>query len=276
MMREFTQVDIETGWGARLTVLREDASHYGDVLTSGVSWEHETRLLRLLTRPGATVLDVGANYGYTASLFAHHVGRHGRVVSMEPEPVMAGLLARNMAANGHDNVEIVAAAAGAAPGSLELWRSATNLACHALNPSLVPAPVDSVTVPVITLDDVCADRLAGRTLDLLKLDVEGWELEALKGARGVLETARPDIWLEFWPDGLRANGHDPADLLGLLRAIGYDLTGHDLVTGEEVPAAGDAAIDYCDAAGEVLRAEGRTDLYGIVYLHARHPGRQAA
>ncbi|MFH9086724.1 FkbM family methyltransferase [Streptomyces sp. NPDC017673] len=273
MVREFTKVDIETEWGARLTVLREDASHYGDVLTSGVSWEHETRLLRRLTRAGAAVLDVGANYGYTASLFAHHAGRGGRVVSVEPEPVMAGLLERNMAANGHDNVDVVRAAAGSAPGRLELWRSATNLACHALNPGLVPAPVDSVTVPVTTLDDVCADRLAGRTPDLLKVDVEGWELEALKGARRVLETARPDIWLEFWPDGLRANGHRPAELLELLRAAGYELTGHDLVTGEEVPAAGEAAIDYCDAASEALRAEGRTDLYGIVYLLASHPGR---
>ncbi|MER7916507.1 MULTISPECIES: FkbM family methyltransferase [unclassified Streptomyces] len=275
MVRDFTKVDIETEWGARLTVLREDASHYGDVLTSGVSWEHETRLLWQRTRPGATVLDVGANYGYTASLFAHRVGRGGQVVSVEPEPVMAGLLTRNMAVNGYDNVDIVTAAAGSAPGSLELWRSATNLACHSLNPALVPAPVDSVTVPVTTLDDICADHLLGRAPDLLKLDVEGWELEVLKGARYVLEEARPDIWLEFWPDGLRANGHIPADLLQLLRAADYDLTGHDLVTGEDVPTSGQAAIDHCDAVSETLRAEGRTDLYGIVYLLARHPSRSS-
>ncbi|WP_069813889.1 FkbM family methyltransferase [Streptomyces sp. TP-A0874] len=273
MVREFTKVDIETEWGARLTVLREDASHYGDVLTSGVSWEHETRILRRLTGSGATVLDVGANYGYTASLFAHHVGPSGRVVSVEPEPVMAGLLERNMAANGHGNVDIVTAAVGSVPGNVRLWRSATNLACHAVNPDLVPAAVDSVTVPVTTLDLLCAERLADRAADLLKLDVEGWELVALHGARNMLEAARPDVWLEFWPDGLRANGHKPAELLELLRAAGYELAGHDLVTGEEVSVAGDAAIDYCDAASESLRAQGATDLYGIVYLLATHPGR---
>ncbi|MFF4806503.1 FkbM family methyltransferase [Streptomyces sp. NPDC001351] len=273
MLQEFTKADIETEWGARLTVLQEDASHYGDVLISGMSWEHETRLLQRLTKPGMTVLDVGANYGYTASLFAHQVGLTGRVVSLEPEPVMVELLTRNMATNGHRNVEIVAAAVGSMPGEMKLWRSATNLACHSLNPDLVPSPLDSVTVSVTTLDDLCTKHLAERSPDLIKLDVEGWELEALQGAGDVLSSARPDIWLEFWPDGLRANGHNPARLLELLREAGYVLAGHDLVTGERVDTAEDAAIDYCDAMSEAFHREGHADLYGIVYLLATHPGK---
>ncbi|ONI91302.1 hypothetical protein ALI22I_09590 [Saccharothrix sp. ALI-22-I] len=259
---------VTTGWGARLTVFAEDSSHFGDFLESGVSWPLETEILLDLVDEGMTVLDVGANFGYHTSLFAARVGERGRVVAMEPEPAMAAMLDRNVEANGYRNVSTIRAAAGAVDGVAELWCSTTNFACHSLNRDLVPAVARSVTVPVITLDGLYARNPGFRAPDLVKIDVEGWESEVLIGARATLLTHRPVLWLEFWPDGLRRNGRSPEQLLLDLTAARYDLTMVDLVSGETDVVRGAEPVDVCDRQAARYRAEGRDDLYGIVYLLA--------
>ncbi|TDV48696.1 FkbM family methyltransferase [Actinophytocola oryzae] len=261
----FTETSVRTEWGAELTVFAEDASHFGDFLTTGVSWAHETRLLRELVLPGMTVFDVGANLGYCASLFADRVGPAGLVVALEPEPVMADLLDRNMRSNGHECVRVVRAAAGGAPGTTALWRSGTNLACHSTNVDLVPAVTGRVEVSVTTVDDLAGQWGAP---DVVKIDVEGWEWSVLCGMRATLRR-HPLLWLEFWPDGLRANGHDPHGLPRALDRAGYDVTMVDLLTGARTPATDTDPVAYCDRMGEDFRRAGRTDLYGIVYLLAR-------
>jgi FkbM family methyltransferase len=263
-----TPVSITTPWGDTLTVLEEDASHYGEVLETGVSWAYETRYLAPYVQPGEVVVDVGANYGYTTCYFASVCGPSGHVLALEPEPETRALLEHNVRRNGYQNVEIVSAAAGATNGSISLWRSKTNFANHALNAGLVPNVRDSVQVDVVTVDDLCAARLGDRMPTVLKIDVEGWEWEVLDGAREVLDRARPTIWLEYWPDGIRANGHDPGEVLDLFDAYGYSVSAHDLVIESPVALTGRELIEYCDRAAERFRAAGRFGLHGILYLHA--------
>jgi FkbM family methyltransferase len=266
-----TPVTIHTPWGDDLTVLREDASHYGDVLESGVSWAYETQYLEPYVEPGDVVVDVGANYGYTTTYFASEVGPEGFVLSLEPEPETRALLEHNVRSCGYRNVEIVPAAAGAHSGRTHLWRSATNFANHSLNDSLVPNVRDSVEVDLVSVDDLCASRLGDRLPTVLKVDVEGWEWAVLQGARQVLEEARPAIWLEYWPDGIRANGHEPGDVLDLFDSLGYVTTAHDLVIEAPVDVTGEGVIAYCDEATERFRLAGRDELHGILYLHAAQP-----
>ena len=128
----------------------------------------------------ATVVDVGANYGYTTSYFSHECGPSGFVLSIEPEPNTRALLEHNVRINKLQNVEIVACAAGASHGQIELFRSATNLANHAVNRDLVPNVQDSVLVDVRTVDELCAS-LAGRTPTVEKTN-EGWEWAVLQGS----------------------------------------------------------------------------------------------
>ncbi|GAA2128632.1 FkbM family methyltransferase [Nocardioides bigeumensis] len=262
--------------GAELTVLKEDASHYGDVLATGVSWAYETAFLEPIVEPGDVVIDVGANYGYTSSYFSSEVGPEGFVLSLEPEPDTRSLLSHNMRTNGHTNVEVVAAAAGAEPGTARLFRSGTNLATHSLSDALVRNIKDSVTVEVVTLDELCAIRLDGRPPTVLKIDAEGWEWGVLEGAADVLRRYRPALWMEFWPDGLRANGHDPQWVLDLLTELGYAVTAHDLVLETALPLEPDEIVPYCDEATERFRREGKHNLVGILYLHATHADTQHA
>ena len=102
-----TPVSITTPWGDMLTVLAEDASHYGDVLETGVSWAYETRYLAPYVRSGDVVVDVGANYGYTTCYFASVCGPSGHVLALEPEPDTRALLEHNVRQSGYQNVEIV-------------------------------------------------------------------------------------------------------------------------------------------------------------------------
>lgn len=266
-----TPVTIRTPWGDELTVLREDASHYGDVLETGVSWAYETQYLEPYVEPGDVVVDVGANYGYTTTYFASEVGPDGFVLSVEPEPDTRRLLEHNVRRCGYRNVQVVPAAAGDRAGRATLWRSATNLANHSLTEGLVPNVRDCVEVDVLTVDELCATRLGDRLPTVLKVDVEGWEWSVLRGARQVLERSRPAIWLEYWPDGIRANGHEPHDVLDLLDGLGYLTTAHDLVLEAPVAVTGNDVIAYCDEATERFTRAGRTDLHGILYLHAAPP-----
>ena len=266
-----TPVTIQTPWGDDLTVLEEDASHYGDVLESGVSWAYETQYLEPYVEPGDVVVDVGANYGYTTTYFASEVGPEGYVLSLEPEPDTRALLEHNVRSNGYQNVAIVPVAAGDRSGTVSLFRSATNFANHSLNGSLVPNVRDWVEVDVVTVDDLCESRLGDRLPTVLKVDVEGWEWAVLEGSRRTLERARPAIWLEYWPDGIRANGHEPRDVLDLFDALGYVTTAHDLVVESPVAVTGQGVIDYCDEATERFKRAGRTELHGILYLHAAQP-----
>lgn len=264
-----TETTVRTRWGSVLTVFAEDASHRGDFLTSGVSWAHETRVLHRLARRGMSVIDVGASFGYCSSLLAHRVGRRGRVLALEPDPVMFDLLSRNMAHNGHQNVTVLQAAAGAASGEAVLWHSATNMGRHSLTPELVPARIGSTRVRLHRLDDLCTTGSGFERVDLVKVDAEGAEAAVLRGGVGLLRRCRPALWLEFWPDGLGRSGHSPADLLRDLRRWGYALTMVDLLTGDWLPADGASPIEYCARMAEELVAAGETNLSGIVYLLAR-------
>lgn len=258
-----------TPWGAKLTVIAEDASHRADFLVTGINWEHETDVLRRLTRPGSVILDVGANFGYCTSLFASGCAPGGRVTAIEPEPAMFELLSRNVVANGYRNVSCVNAAAGSAGGTVRLWCSATNLGCHSLNRDLVPAAVRTAAVPMIRLDELCASDSGPERVDLVKVDVEGWEHAVLAGADGLLRDHKPILWLEFWPDGLRRCGVDPEDLIGYIRGHGYSITMFDLLSGTHMTVPGTAPVEYCDRMTTCLRAQGNTALHGIVYLLAQ-------
>ena len=88
------------------------------------------------------------------------------------------------------------------------------------------------------------------------------------GAAGVIDRARPVIWLEYWPLGIRANGDDPRAVLDLMYDHGYTVTAHDLVDESPLDIGGDEIIAYCDEATERFKQAGRFELHGILYLHA--------
>jgi FkbM family methyltransferase len=139
----------------------------------------ELDFLRARTPAGGTFIDVGANAGTYALPMARHVGAGGRVIAVEPHPVMVARLTFNKAASGCDNVTIVAAAAGDADGELTIATDHENVGASHVYTGAGPRS-DAVRVPAMRLLRIVQDH-GIETIDALKIDVEGYEDRVLTG-----------------------------------------------------------------------------------------------
>jgi FkbM family methyltransferase len=174
--------------------------------------------MRSLLNSGDFVIDGGANIGLFTTLAAEHVGRSGRVIACEPSPNTMRLLRANVVDNGFDQVELCEVALAEAPGSLRM---------HVFEPgsgysSFAPLSTDGgneVDVEVTTLDEL-ALHVHGR-IGLVKLDVEGAELRALRGASNLLTANRPDFILELEPEHLARQGCSIGEVQALFDDAGY-------------------------------------------------------
>lgn len=185
-------------------------------LRHGVYEPYERRLLQSLIVPGTTAIDVGANIGLYTLLFARAVGEEGRVYAFEPEPENLRLLAHNVRTNGCRNVTIVPKAVAARTGVATLFLSADNRGDHRLFDS--GDGRRTMPVPTVALDEAFAGH--DGPLALVKIDIQGAEVEALSGMRVLLER-HPETWVavEYWPRGLRRAGASGEELLDALEAL---------------------------------------------------------
>lgn len=183
--------------------------------------KRQTRRVRGLLRRGDVFVDVGANIGYYALLAASIVGPEGRVVAIEPDPEHAALLERARDLNGFHHLTVHAVALSDSAGTATLHRNEENRGNQSLLADCVSKEGGTVEVETRALDDLLAEVLGGRAVDVLKIDVEGAEARVLAGADRTLERDCPEILLEYWPRGIRAFGGDPHALLSGLTARGY-------------------------------------------------------
>lgn len=154
-----------------------------------------TQFLARHVKPGMTVVDVGANFGYFTLLLGDAVGEAGHVIAVEPNPDAAALLRETVTLNGHGaRTRIVPHALGARAGRGWLYapdgepKNATLVGTEGL------AGGRTVEVSTLTLDEVA---LQYPKVDLVKIDAEGGELGIIAGMRHVIARDRPTIVLEF-------------------------------------------------------------------------------
>ncbi len=178
-------------------------------------------------RPGDVFVDVGANCGLYTLFAARAVGPSGIVVAFEPSAREFARLEANVALNRLAQVRLHRAAAAEAPGEVRLTIAEPAFAGHntmAERFAYAPVRVHEVAqVPAVTLDEALADlpRLA-----MIKLDIEGAELKALRGAAATLARFSPALLLEIYEDALAACATSVASLVSWLGAHSYGL--HDI------------------------------------------------
>jgi FkbM family methyltransferase len=243
-LRALTPATVERH-GARIHLNPRDPVVSG-ALALGVYEKPETRFFLNTIKPGATFLDVGANIGYYSALALTRVGAAGRVLAIEPDPETFEYLLRTIAANGQERAQAVQKGLADAPGSLRLYRNSSNRGDNRFYANDLAD--NFVDVEVARADDVLASLGIGR-VDLIKIDVQGFEGKVLQGLEGTIRNSNPLVILsEFWPWGLREAGSDPFEILQRLQGFGLRL--HEL--------AGDGStVPLDDHAGFIGRYTGR-------------------
>jgi FkbM family methyltransferase len=178
---------------------------------------HEIQVQQAIVRSaraGDHVWDVGANIGYLALVAARIVGPTGRVVAIEPDAQCAAAIRTNAALNDLQAIEVVEAAAAQSSGTADLvvvrdrlWTRLASVGDHHESEQLV-------NVETVALDDV-----PGPAPTLVKIDVEGAELEVIAGMQRLLRDARPLVVCEM--HGLNA------EFCAAMRAAGYAVSNLD-------------------------------------------------
>jgi len=173
--------------------------------------------LRLLVRPGSTIVDVGANVGFFTLKFSRWVSEGGRVLAIEPEPLNVDALKRAVARSGSSNVDVIQAAAAEKEGELFLSFNPHNPADHRL-------AKQGIAIRAVTIDGLMKD-LGWPVVSLIKVDVQGAEPRTLAGAQETITRFKPAIFIEIDDKALHEAGYTADHLIESLRTQGYKMYG---------------------------------------------------
>jgi FkbM family methyltransferase len=182
--------------------------------------EYEGAAARFLCRriaPGAAIYNVGANVGVLAVQLARWSQPTGRVVAFEPNPYAVRLLKRNLQLNRLDSqVEIAGVAVGEAVGDLTLHVSGVDGMARPMRANPLLPKTEAIRVPVTTLDRFSESHQLKP--DWIVMDIEGWEIAALRGACALLSPMhwQGGIVIELHPNAWPWSGDSRADLEDIL------------------------------------------------------------
>lgn len=200
---------------------RNDLYVSAGIRETGVWSGDELDLLGQLIQPGQTVLDVGANMGTHTLAFCNFVGPAGCVHAFEPQRIMFQAMVASVALNSWTNAHTHMKLVGAKKGAMRLpgirYDEPSNFGMMTLAPDRDRAETLSY------LDDEAGEEVEMITLDslnlaachLIKIDVEGMEIDVLRGAAKTIKAHRPLIYMECQPDE-RSKAS-----LKLLKSMGY-------------------------------------------------------
>jgi FkbM family methyltransferase len=218
-------------------------------------WEPELELIDRVCREGDTAIDIGANFGLWAYWMSRAVGKSGKVWSFEPIPFTARTFRHIARALRFDsNVELVDKGVGDKAGKLTFTVPVTDTG--AISAGLVHMKgrndarpgkethakfqkTKDVECEVVVLDDFLPNI---ERLSLLKCDIEGADLFAMRGARKTLAKHKPVVVIEITPWFLEGFGIGVADVVGFFEELGYRCYRYD-EGGRLIPTPTDAIVE---------------------------------
>lgn len=224
------------------------------------TYEPEVRaVIKSTLRPGGVAIDVGANVGWHAVLMAQIVGDRGHVLAIEPNPSVRQQLHRNISLNRMSQTQVISCAMVDKPGEVSFFgpeqAHADSGNGHIVSGNNITENDPTIyRVDGIRLDDVVAQAQLKR-VDLIKIDIEGFEWLALLGARDTIVSFRPVIIFEFNKEYIPRCGANVADFENFFRGNGYDL--FSLGRGRPKAIAGGQWPDNADILAVPQQPRGR-------------------
>ena len=177
--------------------------------------------LRTHIAPGAVIFNVGANVGVLTLQLAQWAGPTGRVLAFEPNPHAVKILKRNLRLNRFDRqVELVPFAIGDVTRDITFHVHGADGMARAETPNPLLPITEAIHAHVTTLDSFSEIRQL--IPDWVVMDIEGWEVAALRGARRLLKgkSKRIEVVVEFHPSAWSWSGESKARMEGLLSELG--------------------------------------------------------
>ncbi len=204
----------------------------------GVYEPETTREVERLLRPGQTVLDVGANIGYYTLVFAKAVGETGRVHAFEPVFSLRWTLENNIGASAFRNVAVEGLACWSSRGETEIFEASCR---NSDKSSLFAQNADGSQghkIQTTTIDTYAAAKPLSK-VNLIKIAVEGAELDVLEGSWETIARWRPVLIVEVVPRFLEASRSSLREFLNLLESRGYNCEVRD-------PRPSASEWEYCN------------------------------
>lgn len=236
---------------------------YGDLMGLEVLWGHERceeggwRFVSRFVTSGMTVLDIGANQGFYTILMAQKVGPRGKVIAFEPAPGEFSKLRWNVRINRCRNVVPEPVALSSRDGLADMFVCLDGFG--SLSSLRRPAGdmkgrIKLTQVPITTLDSYVRQKNIA-SVDFMKIDAEGGELEILKGGSNVLHTLNPIIMCEMADVRTTQWGYGAREIYDFLQTHGYEWFSPD-TRGLLVPAAPKKGYDVSENLVAVRREGG--------------------
>jgi FkbM family methyltransferase len=171
-------------------------------------------------RGKSCVFDVGGHIGLVTLPMSRAVAPAGRVHTFEPAAVNARILRRHLADNRIDNVEVIESLVGRSDEEqVDFFEDREASGMNALAVKRDEHRYERTRRRQLSLDSFCSSR--GLSPEVIKIDVEGAEVQVLQGARETLRRCRPRIYLSVHPAHLKLLGSSTDDLLALIESSGY-------------------------------------------------------
>lgn len=201
--------------GVTIAIAQADRTITPTLLTGDYE-RTELDVFEALIEPGMTVIDVGANCGVHSALAAKHAGPGGAVIAVEAVPANVELLTRTIERNEISEIAtIVAKAASNSTDPVRIYLDGENSGTHSVG-NRSSTFVDVPATPI----DLLVSKTDVQRVDVLKIDVEGFEEQVLEGARTTLTVYNPIVFAEFDRDMITAAGGSPEAVAAFLSAHG--------------------------------------------------------
>lgn len=216
-----------------------------------VYWDlHETQRDNLygLVSKDNIVFDVGTNVGETFLNFAKLTGEEGFVYGFEPDEKNYKNVQKNISLNDFANIHVFNLGVSDKKETLKLYQvDEHNLGMNrVLQEGEASEDLDFTVMQTTTLDDIVKENNIP-TIDLIKIDIEGYEMHALRGAKKILEEFKPPLFIEVGYTRLIKNGTSPNEMFKFLEGFGYTIyhgeTLEKLSSDADYSYFGDGGID---------------------------------
>ena len=207
--------------GSRMILDLNDLGISRELAFYGVHEKNSTEEVKKIIKPGMKILEVGANIGYYALLETKLAGPRGRLYAIEPSPYNFETLKKNLELNNVRNADIHQAAFGQIRTKAKFYVYDRSNLSSFIKREDMGMKCKEVEVEIITLDDF----LRGKEVDFIRMDVEGYEKEILKGAEKALsEGKKPKyFFIEVHSELLHKKGSSAKEIFEFLAKYGYDI-----------------------------------------------------